>query len=227
MSVPNLVAVVVNIFHSSNASSRPPPDPLERRPSLLHAFELSREQGRSQFLRAAALIALTVVSASVVSALLSACGSAPNLTPNPETYEERSRCEIALSLCLSTPTPEPTDTPAPPTPTPTRNEALMQSVKDTANATTGNYTEAYMQSVKDREEAAQKTKRLPNFIPCKDLINPDLCSTKHWTEVREELRREAYGDDMKGTPKLAPWRQTPTATPEGWHVYPWRRTPTP
>ena len=68
-------------FFSTRPSSRPPPEPLRRRPSLLPAFELSTGQGRLQFLRAAALM---VVSGIVASSLLASCNDSKEIGETPQ-----------------------------------------------------------------------------------------------------------------------------------------------
>ncbi len=238
-------AVAAVFFPSSHASSRPPPEPLERRPSLLHALFRGKTKGKSQFQRAAALMVVSILPALMQIA----CGSAPDLTPNPETYEERSRCEIAPSLCLPTPTPEPTGTP---TPTPTRNEALMQSAKDTANAS--RKTDAQRKEIIETTLPSptpytmldlMKTRFIPQapvqgggIVPARgrtvDTGFPSpgfspITGTHYCPLTANELQRmieldgEGY-EDFPGCRQYLDKKTEPGTTPRPAH---WRRTPTP
>ena len=68
------------IFKSAFSPSRPPPDPLERRPSPLPISELSTGRDGSQVPKTAALMVLSIIAASV---LLVSCGGTPVPTAEP------------------------------------------------------------------------------------------------------------------------------------------------
>ncbi len=84
----SIVPIFKSVFFYTRSGFKPPPEPLERRPSLLPAFELSTGQGRSQYQRAAALM---VVSGITALTLLFGCNAEePSPTPDVKAATARS-----------------------------------------------------------------------------------------------------------------------------------------
>ena len=96
-----IISTRLNAVDFRGLLSRPPPEPLERRPSPLPAFELSTVQDRSQFQRVAALIALTVLSGITASALLS-CGQKASSTDNEIATVEAIALTVQVDIEIAT-----------------------------------------------------------------------------------------------------------------------------
>ena len=143
---------------SSNASTKPPPEPLERRPSLLPTFELSTGQGRLQALRAAALMVVSIFVASIQVA----CGPDTEATATAEAVQKR------IELMMNPP-------PAPPqmSQTDSRNAISEWQVLDLE-------ADKFYEYCKERREHEAKMKWTHNT--CKDgYIGQDgRVSVKDW-----------------------------------------------